>query len=174
MKPLICLASQSPRRKALLENLGLALQIQPAAIDETPKSGELPADYALRLAIEKAKAVTADCPIVAADTIVTIDQHILEKPNDYADFRRMMGLLSGREHQVMTGWCVRTHEHMIARVTTTSVRFQTLSEPSIQPTGPRASRSTKRAVMAFKGSPRCGLARSRGITTTWSVCRYTK
>ena len=128
----ICLASQSPRRKELLERLGLSLEIVPADIDETPKPGELPQDHVLRLAVEKAKAVVSPLTTVAADTIVTIDGLILGKPNDYADFCRMMALLSAREHSVMTGWCVRNADHMIARVTTTRVRFQAISEPMMK------------------------------------------
>src|SRR6476659_1590658 len=103
----VTLASQSPRRRALLEQLGFALDVRPADLDETPRPGEPPRDYVQRLAIEKARAVEGEV-VVAADTTVVLDDAILGKPLDAADARRMLAALSGRAHQVLTGVCVRT------------------------------------------------------------------
>jgi septum formation protein len=106
---MLVLASASPRRQELLRNVGIAFAVQPADIDETPLPGELPRECARRLAREKAVAVWRTRPqdvVLGADTIVVIDGAILNKPVDAADATRMLRLLSGRTHQVITGVCV--------------------------------------------------------------------
>lgn len=114
----VVLASGSPRRLALLEQLGVQPLVKPADIDESPLAGEDPVAYVARLAAEKALAVTAglfDGPVdgpfagavvVAADTTVDLDGRILAKPDDAADARRMLRSLSGRTHRVHTGVAV--------------------------------------------------------------------
>jgi septum formation protein len=107
--PVLRLASASPRRRQLLELIGVPHVVTPADIDETPLPAEAGADYVMRLARDKALAVHArhgDLPVLAADTTVHVDGHILEKPQSEADCLRMLGLLSGRRHQVYTGVCV--------------------------------------------------------------------
>lgn len=104
------LASQSPRRAELLRNAGLSFELRPAEIDETPCEGEDPFEYVKRLAREKALEVLESAPdgavVIGADTTVVVDGECLGKPLDEADARRMLSLLSGRTHQVMTGVCV--------------------------------------------------------------------
>ncbi len=108
------LASQSPRRAQLLQQIGLSFQTIQCAVDETPQPGESPADYVLRLAIAKAGAGAEQCrqlqlpagPVLGADTSVVCDGQILGKPVDEEDARRMLGLLSGRVHRVMTAVCI--------------------------------------------------------------------
>ncbi len=105
----LVLASASPRREELLRNAGLRFQVQPAHIPEQRQDSEAPREYAIRLAREKARAVAACEPrawVLGADTIVCADEHVLEKPADADDAARMLRLLSGRTHQVMTGVCV--------------------------------------------------------------------
>ncbi len=104
--PLLTLASQSPRRRELLGALGIALEVRPAHADETPHPGEDPAAYARRVAREKARAVQGDM-VLAADTTVAVDGQILGKPTGPADAARMLRLLSGRGHQVISAVCVR-------------------------------------------------------------------
>lgn len=136
---LIYLASASPRRRELLEQLGLLLQRIHADIDETPHPGENAADYALRLALEKAAAgwrVVAEGglpahPLLAADTTVTLDGEIFGKPVDEQDARRMLHLFSGRTHQVITALAVRLGEQVEHAVSITDVTFGTLSEHDI-------------------------------------------
>jgi septum formation protein len=103
----LVLASASPRRSELLRSVGLEFDVLPADIDESARPGELPADYVRRLSGEKAAVIAgrigADAIVVAADTTVDVDGHILEKPVDDADARRMLTLLSGRTHLVHTG-----------------------------------------------------------------------
>jgi septum formation protein len=106
---MLVLASASPRRRELLRNAGLSFTVQPADIDETPLVGEPPRDCAERLAREKALAVFRTQPknyVLGADTIVVIDDRILGKPRDADDAARMLRLLSGRTHAVITGVCL--------------------------------------------------------------------
>jgi len=103
----LVLASGSPRRRELLVQAGFSFRVQAADIDETPLAGEAADAYVERLAREKALAVaslqTELCVVLAADTTVVVDGEILAKPVDAADARRMLGLLAGRDHWVMTG-----------------------------------------------------------------------
>jgi septum formation protein len=105
---MIVLASASPRRQELLRSAGIPFTVQPADIDETPLAGEAPRDCAERLARKKALAVFRIRPqecVLGADTIVVIDDMVLGKPRDAGDAGRMLRLLSGRTHAVITGVC---------------------------------------------------------------------
>jgi nucleoside triphosphate pyrophosphatase len=106
---MLVLASASPRRHELLRNAGISFTAQPAHIDETPLDRESPRDCAERLAREKALRVCETRPldyILGADTVVAVDEVILGKPADAADAARMLRLLSGRTHEVITGVCL--------------------------------------------------------------------
>lgn len=105
----VVLASASPRRQELLRNAGISFTVQPADIDEAPLAGESAGECAQRLAREKAVAVFRNNPnsfVLGADTIVAIERLILGKPRDAEDAARMLRLLSGRTHAVITGVCV--------------------------------------------------------------------
>ncbi|BDG01761.1 Maf family protein [Anaeromyxobacter oryzae] len=106
MAPHLVLASQSPRRRELLAQLGLALEVRPAHTDESVRPGEPARDYVLRVAREKARAVAGEI-VLAADTAVVLGGEILGKPADAADAARMLGALSGTRHDVLTAVCVR-------------------------------------------------------------------
>jgi nucleoside triphosphate pyrophosphatase len=106
---MIVLASASPRRQELLRNAGISFTVQPADIDEAPLRGEGARECAERLAREKALAVWRTRPqdsVLGADTIVVVDEAILGKPVDEKDAARMLRLLSGRVHRVITGICL--------------------------------------------------------------------
>jgi len=106
---MLVLASASPRRQDLLRSAGISFQVQPADVDETPLPGESARDCAERLAREKALAVWRTRPddlVLGADTVVVVDSVILGKPADAGDATRMLRMLSGRTHQVITGVCV--------------------------------------------------------------------
>jgi septum formation protein len=106
---MLVLASASPRRQELLRNAGIPFTVQAADVNETPLAGESPRDCAERLAREKALAVLQSQPknyVLGADTIVVVDDIILGKPCDAEDADRMLRLLSGRTHAVITGVCV--------------------------------------------------------------------
>ena len=106
---MLVLASASPRRQELLRDAGIPFVVQAADIPEIAVAGESPQAFAERMAREKALAVFRQRPndfILGADTIVVVDHQILGKPYDGADAARMLRLLSGRTHQVMTGVCL--------------------------------------------------------------------
>jgi len=108
---MLVLASASPRRQELLRQAGISFTVYPADIDETPREGESPRDCAERLAREKALAVWQTRPhdvVLGADTIVVVNETILGKPTSNEDAARMLRLLSGRVHQVITGVCLAT------------------------------------------------------------------
>ena len=130
----LILASASPRRSELLRNAGISFTVEPAHIAEQPLPDEQPLQYAQRLARDKARAIFARHPdnvVLGADTVVVVDQHLLEKPRDTADAERMLGLLSGRSHQVITGVCLVAKGYEQTEAEITEVRFSTLSESEI-------------------------------------------
>jgi septum formation protein len=106
---MLVLASASPRRQELLRNAGIHFTVQPKDVDETPLAGESPRACAERLAREKALAAWRTRPqdqVLGADTVVVVDATILGKPADPEDAARMLRLLSGRVHEVITGVCL--------------------------------------------------------------------
>jgi len=138
---MLILASASPRRRELLTQVGFSFQVHPAHIPEDPAPGEEPVAYVTRLAREKAQAVFAELSansqakaplaVLGADTTVTLDNHILGKPEDPADAARMLRLLSGRTHRVITGVAVVTAKSTEVAAEVTTVRFLTLSDEEI-------------------------------------------
>ena len=131
------LASSSPRRVALLRDIGIVPdKIIPAALDETPKPQELPRALAARLAREKLLAVVAhepDAYVLAADTVVACGRRILPKAETAEEVRSCLTLLSGRRHRVMTGVAVRTPDgRIIERMSESCVTFHRLSPQDIE------------------------------------------
>lgn len=132
-RPKLVLASASPRRHEILACAGIPFVVRIAAVVENHDGSEAPVDLARRLACEKAGAVPcADEEIVlAADTVVVLEGQILGKPKDAADAARMLELLSGREHEVITGICLRHAGGVIVDHESTRVRFAPLSPAEI-------------------------------------------
>ena len=130
----LILASQSPRRAEILLQAGIPFVVRAAPVDESLLPGERPDVYVRRLAAAKASAVesSADEIVLAADTTVVVDQEILAKPVDAADARRMLTLLSGRRHEVMTGICLRRGDAMICDHAVTAVWFARMTEQEIE------------------------------------------
>jgi septum formation protein len=130
----LVLASKSPRRQQILRDAGIPFVLRSADVPEEHLPGESPADYVRRLAQEKAFAVPilAGEVVLGADTVVVIDGLVLEKPNDADDATRMLELLSGREHQVITGICLRSDTRKIVDAATTRVRFVPLTREQIE------------------------------------------
>ena len=128
------LASSSPRRRQLLDLIGVPHVVTPADIDETPRVDEAPDDYVCRLAREKSEAVWSrlkDLPVLAADTTVAIDGEILTKPESEADAARMLKLLSGREHFVYTGVALQSPRGVRVGLSKSSVSFALLTDAQI-------------------------------------------
>lgn len=131
---MIVLASQSPRRSELLTKAGIPFRVRVSPVEEVPRPGEQSVAYAMRLARSKAEAVPLHPDEIAlgADTVVVVDHQILEKPANDADAVRMLRLLSGREHEVVTGVCVRSPRETACEHEITAVRFSKLSESEIE------------------------------------------
>lgn len=132
----IILASSSPRRKELMERMGLEFIIRTAQHDETMNPDGDPADEVADVSRRKAYAVqplcTADDIIVAADTVVVCDGLIMGKPHDFEDAVNMLRRLSGREHQVMTGLTVSCGNRTETKTVITAVRFRPMSDAEIR------------------------------------------
>jgi len=132
----LILASASPRRRELLTQAGFRFEVIPAHINEDVRPDEDPIAYVIRLAREKARAVReqlndAQAIVLGADTTVTLDGHILAKPEDPADAIRMLRMLSGRTHRVITGVAVATADGTEVAAEVTGVQFVTLREEEI-------------------------------------------
>ena len=138
---MLILASASPRRRELLSQAGVEFSFESADLNEEVLSGETAAAYVQRLAEEKAQAVwtrrqqadTEDDPllVLGADTCVVCDGHILGKPVDTADARRMLEMLSGRTHAVLTGLAAITRKGIVRAVEITQVTFNVLTDAEI-------------------------------------------
>lgn len=132
--PKLILASGSPRRAEILNSVGWEFTRHVADIDETEGHGELPEDYVVRLAREKAAAVAVEYPgeiVLGADTTVVIDGQIIAKPIDLDDARRMLRLLSGNWHEVLTGVAVVNGAGTKSAVQSTKVKFAPLTAAEI-------------------------------------------
>jgi septum formation protein len=133
---MIVLASASPRRAEILTNAGLPfIREVPHNIDETPRPGEAPRDYVMRLAREKAVAIEANegLVVLGADTTVVVDETTLGKPSDTEDAARMLRLLRGRSHEVITGICLSAARdaNPIVDAAVTRVWFAALSDAEV-------------------------------------------
>jgi septum formation protein len=131
--PNLVLASKSPRRSEILRNAGIDFVVRTADVEEIHQPGETPIEYVRRLSRSKAWAVLALMHevVLGADTVVVVDDVILEKPSDAADAGRMLRMLSGRTHDVITGISLRKGEHTITDHATTEVTFATWTEMEI-------------------------------------------
>jgi septum formation protein len=144
----IYLASQSPRRRELLKQIGihydmLLLRSDPrrkVSVDETPHEGEIPLDYVQRVCRDKARAGWETLilrnlpllPVLAADTTVTLDGKIIGKPDDNEHAAEILRMLSGKQHQVLTAVAMSFGERIEMRLSTTTIAFDTLSEERIR------------------------------------------
>ena len=182
---MIVLASASPRRQELLRNAGISFTVQPADIDETPLGGEGARECAERLAREKALAVWRTRPqdvVLGADTIVVVDEAILGKPADAEDAARMLRLLSGRVHRVITGVCLvgagdsrdlfNPGERVRSASETTLVTVTSCRTLRFATTWLPASRWIRPERMRSRAGLRAGFHGSRAITATWWDCRW--
>jgi septum formation protein len=130
---MLVLASQSPRRKEILQRAGINAIVRVSGVPEERLLREQPLDYVRRLARSKAEAVALheNEIVLGADTVVVLEDAILEKPRDSADAARMLGELSGRSHRVITGICLRHASGTIADAAETVVWFEPLTREEI-------------------------------------------
>ena len=132
MKTPIILASNSPRRKELLRQIGLDFTSDAADVDERMLSHETPEEYAMRVALDKARVASSRARVgivIGADTIVVLDDTVFGKPTDAGDAERMLLLLSGKMHQVITGVAVMDADtgKVLTRASVTRVWFRNLA-----------------------------------------------
>ncbi|MGV6859370.1 MAG: Maf family protein [bacterium] len=129
----LILASASPRRLELLQQVGVHPQVRPADIDETVFEGEHAGNYVRRMALKKARVVSAllgdeSVTVLGSDTSVVVDDEVLGKPENEAHAAHMLGMLSGRSHQVLSGVALVSAQREEVLLSSTEVRFRTVSE----------------------------------------------
>ena len=161
----LILASASPRRSELLRNAGIPFLVDPAHVAEEPLAGEMPIDYAKRLARDKALAVFArhpDALVLGADTVVVADEHLLEKPADAKDAARMLRLLSGRTHEVITGVSVVAPAFDLTEAEVTKVVFSPFSDTEIAEYVATGEPMDKAGAYGIQGMASCWVERVEG------------
>jgi septum formation protein len=169
--PDLILASASPRRRELLERLGLVLEIAPAAVDETAHPGEKPVDYARRVAAAKCDAVAdglaagRELAVLGADTTVVIEDAILGKPADDADARAMLARLAGRRHEVVTAYTLRAGGRRLERAVTTLVAMRALQPAEIDAYVASGEGRDKAGAYAVQGIAAAFVTELRGSLT---------
>jgi septum formation protein len=153
----VYLASASPRRRDLLRQLGVRFEVRVADVPETLQGGESPERFVQRLALDKASKVWTGLapaqrrPVLGADTVVVIDEHILGKPVSREHAQQMLSILSGRTHQVLTGVAVVSQQHSVC-VNVSAVRFRKLDAIEIDAywhTGEPADKAGAYAVQGY-------------------------
>ncbi len=136
VQPDILLASQSPRRKLLLEQIGVRFNLISTTIEELQRNMEQPTEFVLRMAEEKAlaglKASAGQLPVLGADTVVVFNQCVMGKPTNYADAYRMLSLLSGNTHHVLTAVAIANGSRVESLLSDTEVLFNSLSDNEIK------------------------------------------
>ena len=153
---MLVLASRSPRRLEILQQAGIPFVWRPSEVDETPLPAETARNYVMRIARAKAEAAAAEGIatgeiVLGADTTVLIDEDILAKPLDAADARRMLHLLSGRRHSVLTGICLIAESRAVEDCAETGVWFAPLSSREIEDYAASAEPMDKAGAYAIQG-----------------------
>ena len=166
----IILASQSPRRVALLKQMGINCEQMPADIDETPLPNEMPANYVLRLAKQKALAVAENLPgshlpILAADTAVALEWEILGKPKDNSDAVSMLKSLSSSIHTVHTAVALIFNGKCVTALNTTLVQMMPLSDAMIEDYIATNEHRDKAGSYAIQGLAGCWIEKITGSYT---------
>ena len=180
---MLVLASASPRRQELLRNAGIKFEVQPAHIPEDPLPAEAAKDCAERLAREKALSVARQRPhdvVLGADTVVVVDGQLLGKPSDAADAARMLRLLSGREHQVITGVCLVVSGEASVASETTLVTMSEITDKQIADYVASGEPMDKAGAYAIQGIASRWIPRIEGdygnvvglpVALVWSMLR---
>src|SRR3989442_1192055 len=169
----LLLASSSTRRRELLKNAGFEFEVCPSKVQEVRRPGEIPEDYVRRAAREKALDVAGSrgpgTLVLGADTVVDCDGQILEKPVSPDDAARMLRLLSGRAHRVITGVCLVQAPALVEREIPQSYRI-IRSSPSLRVTRSR-SRYSSKGMAYFRLRPVISLNVETLIRASFSLCR---
>ncbi len=169
---MLVLASASPRRQDLLRNAGIPFAVQPAHVDEAPLNGELARDCAERLARQKALEVWRRRPgdvVLGADTVVVVDETILGKPADAEDAARMLRILSGRIHVVITGVCVvhAAASFELPGVTDVTAEIKTASETTLVTMVDLSDEDIRTYVATGEPMDKAGAYAIQGLASRW-------
>lgn len=162
------LASASPRRRELLDQIGVAHEVRPVDLDESRQSGESPSEYVVRLARAKAEAAwdrfarAEEHPVLAADTAVVLGDAILGKPRDQADALRMLGELSGRTHRVLTAVALRDGQGLRSHLNESRVTFRQLSSSEAKQYWDTGEPADKAGAYAVQGAAAVFIERIEG------------
>jgi septum formation protein len=150
---MLVLASQSPRRSEILRQAGISFTVRAVPVDETPLAGESPEDYVQRLAESKALAIPSapDEVVLGADTTVVVDNQMLGKPANTADARRMIAMLAGRRHRVITGICIKRGAETVRDCAVTEVWFAPMSAVEIEDYAASGEPMDKAGAYAIQG-----------------------
>jgi len=165
--PDIFLASASPRRRALLEQIGVSYRLLEVDVDESLQPGETPEEYVQRLALEKARAGhtrlagKARLPVLGADTAVVVGSRIMGKPADREQGIEMLQALSGRSHQVLSAVAV-VNDHQAVRLSNSEVTFCALSGDECRAYWDTGEPSGKAGAYAIQGIAACFITRLKG------------
>lgn len=161
----LVLASGSPRRRALLDAAGFTFSVAASDVDESPHPDELPVDMVCRLARAKALEATGGHVTIAADTIVVLDAHILGKPEDVEDARRMLAKIAGATHEVVTGFCVSSGGSARVEAVTTTVTMAPMTPAQIREYVATGEPLDKAGSYAYQGVGRRFVAAVAGSRT---------
>jgi len=162
---MIVLASASPRRQELLKTAGIQFVVKPANIPEIRQPNEKPRDFAERMAKEKAHALwdrDRNQFVLGADTIVVVDDQVLGKPKDEEDATRMLGLLSRREHEVITGVCLISRDFEDVRSEITTVHFLEMKTGEIRDYIASGEPMDKAGAYAIQGKASSWISKTEG------------
>lgn len=160
------LASASPRRRELLQRIGLAFEVRPAEVDESWRPGETPQHYVTRVAAAKLDAIVAPAQwVLAADTTVTLDGRVLAKAADADEARAMLRSLSGREHEVLTAFALRGPGGEAAELVTTVVQMIDFSGDLLEQYLTSGEWEGKAGAYAVQGIGAALVAQVRGSIT---------
>ena len=164
----VYLASESPRRRELLQQIGVPFRVVGAAVDEAVWSGEVPAAYVARLAAAKAELGwernrdAIDGPVLAADTSVVLDAKILGKPADREEAEAMLRQLSGRTHEVLTAVALRTVDGLRSRISRSEVTFRRIAAAEARAYWDTGEPCDKAGAYAIQGRAAVFIAELRG------------
>jgi|SRR6266404_1488222 len=163
----VYLASGSPRRRELLQQIGVPFRVVSAAVDEAVRSAETAPTYVLRLAAAKAEAgweasLGSPAPVLAADTAVVLDGRILGKPADGRDAVGLLGQLSGRTHEVLTAVALRTAKGLQSRISRSEVTFRSIDAGEARAYWETGEPSDKAGAYAIQGLGAVFIADLRG------------
>lgn len=176
--PQLILASASPRRRELLDQIGIRYQVEVADIDERALAGETAEALVQRLAVEKAAVIwqrsDQSLPVLGADTLGRLDGQLLVKPKDYADAEAMLLKMAGREHEILSAVALYTPTGVTVKLSRSYVQFRDISVAEINAYWLSGEPCDKAGAYAIQGYGAIFAEQMRGLIPALWACRYLK